>query len=252
MSTEHATPARTIVVTGSSRGIGLHLATHFLDLGYRVVGISRSPTPIDHVSFRHITADLGDLGQIAAVADALAGEPIAGLINNAGANGPIGAYEAAPMDSWVQTFHVNLFGPAALTQACIPALRENHGFIVFLSGGGSAFPRPNFSSYGISKTAVVRLSEVLALELAPEVLVYCIAPGPNPTQLLQEAIDGGEHVPDGDMVDFGYTQRLCTFLAQNRDPRYSGKFIHVKDNYTEWGDRELAGDGYTLRRIKVT
>ena len=155
------------------------------------------------------------------------------------------------MEPWVHAFYVNLFGAAMLTQICIPILRRRKGFIIFLSGGGSALPRPNFSAYGVSKTAVVRLSEVLARELAPDVLVYCVAPGPNRTHLLEEAIRGGEIVPEGDVVDFEYPARLCAFLAQNRDPRYSGKFIHVNDDYKEWADAQLASEPYTLRRIKV-
>ena len=134
---------------------------------------------------------------------------------------------------------------------CIPSLRENRGFIIFLSGGGSAFPKPNFSAYGVSKTAVVRLSEVLASELSPDVLVYCVAPGPNRTQLLENAIRGGEIIAEEEILDFDYVERLCVFLALNRDPRYSGKFIHAKDQYETWGDQQLSEDGYTLRRIKL-
>jgi len=241
-----------IVITGTSRGIGRHLAESFLDQGYRVIGISRSETNIDHPAFRAITADLGDIRQVRALREDLAEEPLAGLINNAGIHGPIGPFESSPVEAWINTFHVNLFGAAALTQICIPALRKTEGFIIFFSGGGSAFPRPNFSAYGVSKTAVVRLSEVLASELSPQVLVYCVAPGPNRTELLKEAIRGGEKVPPEDIVDFGYVQRLCDFLAHNRDPRYSGKFIHVKDNFLELEDHQLAGDSYTLRRIKIT
>jgi NAD(P)-dependent dehydrogenase (short-subunit alcohol dehydrogenase family) len=252
MSTNHGSAPSTVVITGTSRGIGHHLARHFLALGYRVIGISRSETCIDDPKFRFLQADIGDLHQLEALGDSLAEEPIVGLINNAGIHGPIGPFETTPLDSWVHPFYVNLFGAAKLTQMCIPSLRQHRGFIIFLSGGGSAFPRPNFSAYGVSKTAVVRLSEVLAEELAPEVRVYCVAPGPNRTQLLDEAISGGEVVPEGEVVDFGYPERLCEFLAHNQDPRYSGKFIHVKDNYYQWEDRHLAGDAYTLRRIKVT
>ena len=124
--------------------------------------------------------------------------------------------------------------------------------MIFMSGGGSAFPRPNFSAYSVSKTGIVRLSEILAQELAPEILVYCVAPGANKTELLTEAIDHGEIVQQQDIVDSDYVSRLCLFLSRNRDPRYSGKFIHVKDNYLEWTDKNLTGDNYTLRRIKIT
>ncbi len=249
MSINQDVSNRTVVITGTSRGIGTHLARRFLTEGYDVVGISRSETPIDHPKFRSLIADVSDLDQVRALSQDLAGQPIAGLINNAGIHGPIGPFEDAPPEAWAQTFYVNLFGAAALAQVCIPSLREQNGFIVFFSGGGSAFPRPNFSAYGVSKTAVIRLSEVLAKELAPDVLVYCVAPGPNPTQLLAEAVRHGEVVPEGEAVDFGYVERLCLFLARNRDPRYSGKFIHVRDNYEQWNDGQRGDDAYTLRRM---
>ena len=249
MSTDRA--GKTIVITGTSRGIGHHLARCFLALGYRVVGISRSGTPLEHPALTQIRADVGDLAQIAAIRDRLSDPTICGLINNAGIHGPIGPFESNDLGKWVATFYVNLFGGAALSQACKPSLRRNKGFIIFLAGGGSAFPRPNFSAYGVSKTAVVRLSEVLARELHPDVLVYCVAPGPTRPQLLEEAIQGGEVVPEAEIVDPSFAERLCVFLANNRDPRYSGKFIHVKDRYQQWGDAELASGAYTLRRIKI-
>ncbi|MFQ5801466.1 MAG: SDR family NAD(P)-dependent oxidoreductase [Candidatus Methylomirabilales bacterium] len=251
MNIGHESRNETVVITGTSRGIGYHLACRFLELGYRVVGISRSETFIEDPRFRQIRADIGDLQQVATIRDQLIGTAINGLINNAGIHGPIGPFERNDFNQWVQTLYVNLFGAAALTQICIPTLRQHRGFVIFLSGGGSGFPRPNFSAYGISKTAVVRFSEVLARELYPEVLVYCVAPGPNRTQLLEEAVRGGEVVPEADIVDFGYVKRLCVFLAENRDPRYSGKFIHVKDSYQSWGEEQLASEAYTLRRIKV-
>jgi len=251
MNTGHESCSETVVITGTSRGIGYRLACRFLELGYGVVGISRSKTSLEHARFQQICADIGDLEQVAAIRDQLAGIAVGGLINNAGIHGPIGPFEKNDLARWVQTFHVNLFGAVALTQLCIPALRQNKGFVIFLSGGGSGFPRANFSAYGISKTAVVRFSEVLAKELYPEVLVYCVAPGPNRTQLLEEAIQGGEVVPETDIVDFGCVERLCVFLARNKDPRYSGKFVHVRDSYESWDEDQLATEAYTLRRIKV-
>ena len=249
MSTNQEVEARTVVITGTSRGIGYHLANRFLAEGYRVTGISRSETAIKHPNFSPLVADIGDLKQVQRLSRELAGEPIVGLINNAGIHGPVGSFENTPVDAWVHTFYTNLFGAAALSQICIPSLRRKNGFIIFFSGGGSAFPRPNFSAYGVSKSAVIRLSEVLAKELAPQVFVYCVAPGPNRTGLLDESVRSGETLREEDIVDFGYPERLCMFLAQNQDPRYSGKFIHVMDSYDQWSDDQLSEDAYTLRRV---
>ena len=252
MSTNQEVTRKTVVITGTSRGIGKSLATTYLDQGYRVIGISRSNTDIKDPNFRSIQTDMSDLDQVAKLKPALRSETISGLINNAGIHGPIATLENCPIEKWVETFSVNLFGHTLLSQICIPKLRKNNGFVIFMSGGGSAFPRPNFSAYSVSKTGIVRLSEILAQELAPEILVYCVAPGPNKTELLTEAIDHGEIVQQQDIVDSDYVSRLCLFLSRNRDPRYSGKFIHVKDNYLEWTDKNLTGDNYTLRRIKIT
>lgn len=251
MNTNQEMTRKTIVITGTSRGIGNHLARTFLNRGYRVIGISRSTTDINNPNFQSIQIDMSDLNQVSTLEGTLHSETISGLINNTGIHGPIGPLEHSPIEQWVETFSVNLFGHTLLSQICIPSLRENQGFMIFMSGGGSAFPRPNFSAYSASKTAIVRLSEILAEELAPDILVYCVAPGPNKTELLTEAINHGEIVPEEDIVEFGYVSKLCKFLSENKDVRYSGKFIHVKDNYSEWTDRNLNGDGYTLRRVKI-
>ena len=238
-----------VVITGTSQGIGRHLACKFLNEGYGVIGINRSTSDIQDVNYSELIADLSDRRQIANVKEDLEQHNIVGLINNAGIHGPIGRFEDLSFDQWLDTFQVNLFSAASLTHACIPAIRKEQGFIIFVSGGGSAFPRINYSAYGVSKCAVIRLSEALSVELSPDVLVYCIAPGPNRTRLLEEAVRSGDIVPDEEMVDFDYPERLCLFLAKNKDPRYSGKFIHVNDDYSSWGIVQLDSDGYTLRRM---
>lgn len=242
---------KTILITGTSRGIGFHLAKRFLAEGYRVIGLSRSKTEIKDRNFEHLAVDLSNWNFAYQLAKEWHSQPICGLIHNAGIHGPTGSFETNFLSGWVDTFSVNLFSAVALTQPLIPTLRQNKGFIIFLSGGGSGFVRPNFSAYGVSKTAVVRLAENLAKELYPEIKVYCVAPGPNRTELLQEAIQGGEQVPEGNIVDFRIPEDLCLFLARNQDLRYSGKFIHVKDDYRHWDERHFAEDKYTLRRAKV-
>ena len=238
-----------VLITGTSRGIGLHLTQRFLHEGYGVIGVSRTPAPIQDANYQEFTADLSDLDQVKALSAKLDGLPIGGLINNAGIHGPVGAFENISLDAWLRTFNVNLFSAAALAQSCIPSLRRHNGFIIFLSGGGSAFPRANYTAYGVSKCGVIRLADTLAAELSPDVLVYCIAPGPNRTVLLDESRESGETVREEDIVGFEHPEKLCLFLAENRDPRFSGKFIHVRDDYQGWGDDQLAEEAYTMRRI---
>ena len=216
-----------------------------------VIGISRGMTPIEHEKFYSFQADLSQPEEVENLKTKLSSFSLSGFIHNAGIITPIGAFEENNFQNWVKTFQINLFSGAKLTQFCIPDLRKNRGFVIFLSGGGSAYPKSNFSAYGVSKTAVVRFSEVLAKELAPDVSVYCVAPGPNPTRMLEQAIEGGTVVSPEDKVNFSYPIKLCEFLAFNQNPGYSGKFIHVKDNYRKWDARHFAEDKYTLRRAKI-
>ena len=124
-------PNKKIVITGSSRGIGNHLAKRFLEEGYEVIGISRSQAQIEHPNYQEISADLGNMDEVRTVCAELEGQPIAGLINNAGVHGPIGPFEDTSLDAWFQTFNINLFGAAALAKACVPSLRRQNGFIIF-------------------------------------------------------------------------------------------------------------------------
>ena len=242
---------KTVIITGVSRGIGNHLAKRFLKEGFKIIGISRSETDIKDRNFHHIKMDVADLKQISNITDKINMNSLYGIINNAGIHGPLGPFEKNDIGKWIETFNVNLFGAAALTQMCIPALKKNKGFIIFLSGGGSGFAKPNFSAYSVSKTAVVRLAENLGKELYPDVLVYCVAPGSNRTEMLEAAIKAGDNVKEEDIVDFEQPEKLCLFLARNRDPRYSSKFIHVMDRYDKWGEEEFSDDMYKLRRTKV-
>ena len=240
---------KTVIITGASRGIGLHLSQRFLQEDFNVIGVSRSDSPIKHPSYRQLNADLSDPLELDGIVQSIKGEVIHGLINNAGVHGPVGPFEHIPYEAWEHTFQLNLFAPAVLARSCIPSLRREKGFVIFLSGGGSAFPRMNYSAYGVSKCAVVRLADTLALELTPDVFVYCIAPGPNRTDLLDEVIKNGESVNEEDIVDFSLPEDLCIFLARNSNIKYSGKFIHVKDDYGSWDNKLLEYPAYTLRRI---
>lgn len=242
---------KVVLITGTSRGIGFHLAKRFLAEGYGVIGLSRSKTEIKDKNFEHLAVDLSNWNFAYQLAKEWRSQPICGLIHNAGIQGPSGPFETNPLSRWVDTFSVNLFSAVALTQPLLPTLRQNKGFVIFLSGGGSGYARPNFTAYGVSKTAVVRMAENLAQELRPDIKVYCVAPGANRTALLAEARKAGTQVEEADMVDFKMPEDLCLFLAKNQDLRYSGKFIHVKDDYRNWDERHFAEDRYTLRRAKI-
>ncbi len=90
------------------------------------------------------------------------------LVNNAGRQHPIGPLVENDPEEWTHAVAVNLFGAFYCIQAVLPGMIARRcGKIINLSGGGATGPRPNFSAYGVSKAAIVRLTETLAEELKP-------------------------------------------------------------------------------------
>jgi len=175
------------LVTGSSRNLGGAIATQLAERGARVaVHYNRSEGRAREVA-RRITAD-GGIAEVfgADVADASAVASLAErvvqrfgrvdiLVNNVGPYSDL-PFTRLPLETWNAVLNTNLRAPYLLAQHLAPGMRERGwGRIVNVSAV-SALLRVH-SIYGLSKAALIHLTECLALELAPEVRVNAIAPG---------------------------------------------------------------------------
>ncbi len=128
---------------------------------------------------------------LAEVERALAGAPLAGLVNNAGipAAGPL---ELFPLDELRRVLEVNLVGAVAVTQAFLPLLRAARGRIVNISSVASRSALPFLGPYAASKFALEAISDSLRRELlAFGVRVIVIEPGSFQTKIWNkvEAMD---------------------------------------------------------------
>ena len=172
---------RTVVITGVSRGLGLASATEMYVRGWRVVAAMRSvDTGLQRLReatgaragdsrLLGVALDLVDPESITAAATSigdLVGAPDA-LVHNAGV-AVAGFVEETPTAEWDRIFATNLFGPAALTNALLPAMRaRGQGRIVVVSSTGAVRGMPLASIYSASKAGAERWAESLAAEVAP-------------------------------------------------------------------------------------
>lgn len=175
---------KTVLITGTSSGIGKATAHLFARQGWNVVATARSPESIQYLnqSDRVISLplDVTDPSTIKeAVAKALARfGRIDVLVNNAG-YGLLGPFEASMPEQIQRQFATNVFGLFEVTQALLPHFRQQRaGTIINISSMGGHLSFPFASLYHATKWAVEGFSESLQYELEPfGIRVKVIEPG---------------------------------------------------------------------------
>jgi NAD(P)-dependent dehydrogenase (short-subunit alcohol dehydrogenase family) len=161
---------RNILVTGASTGIGRACAIRFAELGYRVFAGVRKPADGEALraqcpgAVEPVRLDVTSADSIAAAVAAAGGQPLAGLVNNAGI-ATLGPLELLGVDAWRRQFEVNVIGLVAVTQACLPLLRRGPGRVVNIGSIAGRSALPGSGAYDASKYAVEAITDVLRMEL---------------------------------------------------------------------------------------
>ena len=181
---------RIVLITGGAIRVGaaicrrLHAEGANLMLHYRAsAGEARLlQAELNHVrpeSVALIQADLLDLNKLPAIVDQTLQTfgRLDALVNNASSffPTPVGDITAQAWDDLVGT---NLRAPLFLSQAAAPALKKTQGAIVNIGDIHAERPLRNYVVYSVAKSALTGLTRSLARELAPDVRVNAIAPGP--------------------------------------------------------------------------
>ena len=194
---------KSVVITGASTGIGWASAKLLLERSFRVFGSVRKQADADRLkrefgaNFTPLLFDVADEAAVLAAArevrDALGGETLAGLVNNAGiaVAGPVLELAA---DEFRRQMDVNVIGPIIATQAfgpllgSDPSLRGPKGRIVMMSSVAGKNGNPLMSAYSMSKHAVEGLAESLRREMMLfGIDVIIIAPGAVKTPIWGKA-----------------------------------------------------------------
>ncbi|ALG14650.1 SDR family NAD(P)-dependent oxidoreductase [Kibdelosporangium phytohabitans] len=162
------------LITGANSGFGRAISEAATAAGDVVVGTARKP------GAETIQLDVTDTAVIPSVVDEVVARHgrIDVLVNNAG-RGQVGAAEETTDEELRSLFDVHVFGPAALTRAVLPHMREQgSGAIVQMSSFGGQVSPPGFSAYCATKFALEGFSAALAAEVGPlGIKVLIVEPG---------------------------------------------------------------------------
>lgn len=266
-----------ILITGAGSGIGAALAKELSENGHSLMICGRREKNLREISKagRNIHHHVCDVSDEKSVIDFLhfverKYEHLDVIINCAGLFGAIGRFDRTDFRLWKKTFEINMFGVYLVTKHFLPLLLlSDVRKIINFSGGGAFGTFPNYSAYAVSKAAVVRFSENMAVELADMgVKVNCVAPGFIATEIHEETLKAGEEaagehfkktvaqlkegaVPMDIVVD------CVKFLVSPESDGLTGKTISA--SFDKWNTgifrksiKEINNSElYTMRRINI-
>lgn len=185
-----ALAGKAILVTGAAKRVGAEIVRHVHAMGAAVALHFRSGSAEAEALCREcnaqradsaisLRADLLDVAALPALVQAVLDHfgRLDGLVNNAS------SFFATPLGSiaeqdWSDLIGSNLKAPLFLSQAAAPALKASRGAIVNITDIHAERPLRNYPLYCAAKAGLAGLTRALALELAPEVRVNAVAPGP--------------------------------------------------------------------------
>ena len=192
--------ARTIVITGITRGIGRGLVEEFDRLGHKIIGCGRSVDQVSELqnalgSDHHFSAvDVTDDALVADWASKMLqahGAPDL-LINNAAIINRNSPLIDVPVSEFDAVIDINIKGVANVSRHFVPAMIErNHGVIVNLSSGWGRSTSPDVAPYCATKWAIEGLSKAMADELPSGMACVPLSPGVVNTEMLQSCFGGG-------------------------------------------------------------
>ena len=225
-------PKKTVIITGTSRGIGFELVHLFSKAGYAVLALSRNAKSVINLNYENITAlsfDLNNVEDYNRVEAFIQNEwtHVDILINNAGAiiNKP---FVETTFDDFKQIYGTNVFGVAELTRRVLPFIPKTGHVVTISSMGGvqGSMKFAGLSAYSSSKGAVITLTELLAeeyKEAGPSFNVLAL--GAVQTEMLAEAFPGYK-APTSPIEMAAYIFEF----AKTGQQFYNGKLLQVSSS----------------------
>ena len=179
---------RTALVTGAGNGLGRAIALALAAAAARVILVGRTEKTLRETADRTgrperslvATCDVASPESVDALRDALAGEDVDLLVNNAGTGGPVREVTEIEPAEWDEVFAANVRSVYLMCRALLPAMyRRGSGDVINIASVTGKRPLTRRTPYAASKMAVLGLTRTLAFEAGPRgVRVNSLSPGP--------------------------------------------------------------------------
>lgn len=246
-----------VLITGGGRGLGRAFALALAQTGAQVAVTARSESELAQTAALigqaggralALPADVTDQHAVARVVAAVESQlgPIEALINNAGRFQALGPVVQVDPDDWWREVEINLRGPFLCAHAVLPGMMaRGRGRIINIASGAGLEGIETISAYGASKTALIRLTETLAIETQPYgVAVLAVGPGTVRTPMSDYAATSPQVWERAPMVQQWFQQlfeqgldtpmeqavELVVALALGGADALSGSFLDVDDD----------------------
>jgi NAD(P)-dependent dehydrogenase (short-subunit alcohol dehydrogenase family) len=222
---------KNIIVTGTSRGIGLELALQLAAKGHHVLAISRSipQALLGNENISCLSVDLAHESDLQKVGDYLSStwKQVDAIIHNAGSL-LLKPFSETSQTDFESIYKVNVFGVANLTRVALPYLQKGSHVVTISSMGGiqGSLKFPGLAAYSSSKGAVITLSELLAEEYKEQGIAFnVLALGAVQTEMLAEAFPGYQApISAADMAKY-----IVDFTLTGNQ-YYNGKVLEVSSS----------------------
>lgn len=232
---------KTILITGSSRGIGAATARLAKNYGATVILHGKTESGelkkiSKEIKCSYIVCDVAD--ETAVKKEVSKFKKIDILVNNAGIN-PSKTFMQLTNEDWQKVFEVNVLGVVNASKAVLPGMiKKGYGKIINIA---SIKGYPHISgkpAYAASKAAVIRITSSMAEEFAPyNILVNAVAPGFTETEMTKETLSPKiqsqiDKIPLKRMAKPNEIAEAILFLASDRANYITGQTLLVDGGYS--------------------
>lgn len=230
---------RTVLITGTNRGLGLEFVRQYSAAGWRVIACCRDPGSAHELkrirqdfsdSVDIFPLDVSDLDAIGALSLQLKGMPVDVLINNAGAYGsPRHDFNNIDYLDWQQTFLINTLAPMKIAEVFVDNVTDSRlrKMIFLTSKMGSLADNTSGGSYiyRSSKSALNAVTKSLSIDLMPRgISVLTLHPGWVKTDM------GGPHA----LITTRESVESIRSLIEDLSLDTTGRFLDYQGNIIPW------------------